>query len=235
MYDISVRPAWRRKGLARALLTRALWNLRQRGEQVIRLNTVAEFRTRAQDLYRSVGFRLLKEFPRYRKSLYDIEHLRAAIALAWQAREHGNHPFGAVLVDEHNQVLLQAENTVVTGRDCTDHAETNLVRLATQRFSPEQLARCTLYSSTEPCAMCAGAIHWSQIGRVVYAISEVDLYAIIGPSPEHLLLPCRQVFAHSQRPINVVGPVAALDAEARAVHENFWTMQHQDGDDRDTR
>jgi len=68
MYDISVRPAWRRQGLARALLTRAVWDLRARGVEVIRLNTVAEFRTRARDLYTSVGFRLLKEFPRYRKA-----------------------------------------------------------------------------------------------------------------------------------------------------------------------
>ena len=157
----------------------------------------------------------------------EIEHLRSAISVAWQAREHGNHPFGAVLVDEHNQVRLKAENTVVTGRDCTGHAETNLVRLATQRFSPEPLAHCTLYSSTEPCAMCAGAIHWSQIGRVVYALSEIDLYAIIGPSPEHLLLPCREVFAHSQRPIEVSGPVSVLEQEARAVHENFWTLPRQ--------
>ena len=158
----------------------------------------------------------------------DLEHLQTAISVAWQAREHGNHPFGAVLVDEHNQVLLQAENTVTTGRDCTGHAETNLVRLASERFSPEQLARCTLYSSTEPCAMCAGAIHWSQIGRVVYALSEVDLYALIGPSPEHLLLPCREVFAHSQRRVEVHGPVPALEIEARLVHENFWTIPPQD-------
>lgn len=158
----------------------------------------------------------------------DIELLKTAIMVAWRAREHGNHPFGAVLVDEHNQVLLAAENTVVTGRDTTGHAETNLVRLATQKFTPEQLARCTLYASTEPCAMCAGAIFWSQIGKVVYALSEIDLYAIIGPSPEHLVLPCREVFAHSKRPIEVRGPIPALEMEARAVHENFWTSQHQD-------
>ena len=113
---------------------------------------------------------------------FDIKHLRLAISVAWQAREHGNHPFGAVLVDELNRVLFQVENTVVTSRDSTGHAETNLVRLATQQYSPEQLSRYILYASTEPCAMCAGAIHWSQIGRVVYALSEVDLYAIIGPS-----------------------------------------------------
>jgi tRNA(Arg) A34 adenosine deaminase TadA len=154
----------------------------------------------------------------------DLEHLRSAIAVAWQAREHGNHPFGAVLVDEHGHLLLSAENTVVTSQDCTGHAETNLVRLASQRFSPAQLAHCGLYASTEPCAMCAGAIHWSQIGRVVYALSETDLYALIGPSPEHLFLPCREVFGRRGRSIEVSGPVAAVEMEARAVHENFWTM-----------
>jgi len=122
----------------------------------------------------------------------DISHLRSAIALAWQARQHGNHPFGAVLVDEHNRVVLEAENTVDTGRDVTGHAETNLVRLAAGQFSPEELRRFSLYTSTEPCGMCAGAIHWSQIGRVVYALSETDLYDMVGPSPEHLLLPCRK-------------------------------------------
>ena len=152
----------------------------------------------------------------------DIEHLKISIAAAWRARENGNHPFGAVLVDERNRVVLQAENTVVTGQDTTGHAETNLVRLAAQQFSPEQLVHYTLYTSTEPCAMCAGAIYWSQIGRVVYALSEIDLYAIIGDSPEHLYLPCREVFAHSDRNIEVLGPISALDAEARAVHEGFW-------------
>jgi tRNA(Arg) A34 adenosine deaminase TadA len=151
----------------------------------------------------------------------DLQHLRAAIALAWSAREHGNHPFGALLVDDRNQVVLQAENTVVTERDFTGHAETNLMRQASQHFSPEQLVKCTLYTSTEPCAMCAGAIHWGKLGRVVYALSASDLYAIVGPSPEHLMLPCREVFARSRQPIEVLGP--ALEAEAKAVHAGFWT------------
>ena len=112
---------------------------------------------------------------------------------------------------------------MVTERDVTGHAETNLVRLVTHHLSPEQLATCTLYTSTEPCAMCAGAIHWSGIGRVVYALSEEALYEIIGPSPEHLLLPCREVFARSQRPMTVLGPALELQTEARAVHEGFWS------------
>ena len=152
----------------------------------------------------------------------DIDHLRTAITLAWRSREHGNHPFGAVLVDRNNLVVLQAENTVLAGRDATGHAETNLVRLASQIFSAGQLALCTLYTSTEPCAMCAGAIHWAQIGRVVYALSETDLYDIVGPSPENLILPCRAVFAHSLRSVEVAGPAPELEKEARAVHQGFW-------------
>lgn len=153
----------------------------------------------------------------------DIQHLQTAIRVAEAARQHGNHPFGAILVDENDQVLLQAENTVVTGSDCTGHAETNLMRLATQNFPPEKLALCTLYTSTEPCAMCAGAIHWGNVRRVVFALSEVALYEIVGLSPDHLFLPCRDVFAHSQRPVEVLGPSAELAVEAKAVHEGFWT------------
>jgi tRNA(Arg) A34 adenosine deaminase TadA len=153
----------------------------------------------------------------------DLDYLRLAIEVAQQAREHGNHPFGAVLVDATGQVVLRAENTVITEHDCTGHAETNLVRLASAQFSAAQLSQTTLYSSTEPCAMCSGAIHWSGIGRVVFALSEEDLYAIVGPSPEHLYLSCREVFAHTQRPITIAGPAAELDREARAVHADFWS------------
>ena len=152
----------------------------------------------------------------------DVGHLRTAIDIAGQAREHGNHPFGAILVDENNQVLLQAENTVVTGSDCTGHAETNLMRLATQHYSLEKLATSTLYTSTEPCAMCAGAIHWGNVRRVVYALGETELYEIVGSSPDHLMLPCREVFARTQRHVQVEGPALELSAEARAVHEGFW-------------
>jgi len=152
----------------------------------------------------------------------DLQHLQTAIEVAQKARAHGNHPFGAILVDEKDQVLLQAENTVVTGRDCTGHAETNLMRLASQNYSPDKLSNCTLYTSTEPCAMCAGAIYWGNVGRVVYALSEVGLYEIVGPSPDQLVLSSREVFAHSQRQVQVDGPAPELDAEARAVHAGFW-------------
>ena len=152
----------------------------------------------------------------------DLTHLRQALAVAQRARDNGNHPFGAILVDEADQPLMEAENTVNTAQDCTGHAETNLVRLASAHLTAEQRARCTLYTSTEPCAMCAGAIHWSGIGRVVFALSEADLYDLVGPSPEHLRLPCRDVFSHTRRAIEVLGPAPELDAEARGVHAGSW-------------
>jgi len=153
----------------------------------------------------------------------DLAHLRLAIQIAARARDHGNHPFGAVLANASGKVLLEVENTVVTERDVTNHAETNLIRLATKQFTAQQLASYTMYASTEPCAMCAGATHWAGVGRVVFALCETALYEIIGPSPEHLMLPCREVFARAGRAIEVIGPVPELDTEARAVHEGFWT------------
>jgi tRNA(Arg) A34 adenosine deaminase TadA len=70
--------------------------------------------------------------------------------------------------------------------------------------------------------MCAGATHWAGIGRVVYALAQDDLYALIGRSPEQLVLSCRDVFAHAGRRTLVEGPCADLDTEARAVHAGFW-------------
>lgn len=153
----------------------------------------------------------------------EIQHLRRAIELAGNAREHGNHPFGALLVSAAGEILAEAENSVNTANDCTGHAETNLVRLASQLFDPQTLAGSTLYTSTEPCAMCAGAIYWSGISRIVYALSEDGLYQLTGTdrANEALRLPCRDLFAHCGRPVEVAGPF--LGDEARAVHEGFWT------------
>jgi tRNA(Arg) A34 adenosine deaminase TadA len=150
----------------------------------------------------------------------DLAHLRDAIAVAWSARRSGNHPFGAVLVDSRGQVLLRAENSVVTGRDATGHAETNLVRLATAQLGAAELESCTMYASTEPCAMCAGAIHWAGIGRLAFALSAQSLYDMLGHGPDELRLSCREIFASSARPMAVLGP--AIEDEALAVHAGFW-------------
>lgn len=151
----------------------------------------------------------------------DERLLREAIEVARCSREHGNHPFGAVLADENGNVMLRAENAVVTGGDCTGHAELNLLRAASTTYPPETLAKCTLYASTEPCPMCSGAIFWAGIGRVAYGLSEEGLYAMTGDSPEKLPLSCRELLLRGARPVEVVGPM--LEQEARSVHKGFWT------------
>lgn len=151
----------------------------------------------------------------------DPKFLQAAIKTANSARENGNHPFGAVLVDQKGEILLRAENTVVTSRDITAHAEVNLIRQATVKYDREFLKNCTIYASTEPCPMCAGAIFWSNIRKVVFGLSEENLYKITRKdSEEELLLPCREVFAKGKKVIEVVGPL--LEDEAREVHLGFW-------------
>ncbi len=152
---------------------------------------------------------------------YDSRFVRAAIEVARRAREHGNHPFGAVLVDANGRLLMEAENTVVTEKDCTGHAETNLVRQASTRYEPDFLAGCTLYTSTEPCPMCAGAIYWGNVGRVVYGLSQNGLYEMVGAeSEEDLRLSCREVLGRGRKAIQVMGPL--LEEEAREVHMGFW-------------
>jgi tRNA(adenine34) deaminase len=148
----------------------------------------------------------------------DLRLLREVIEVARQAQAGGNRPFGALLADERGAVLLRAENTVATDRDCTGHAEANVVRQASARFSPAALARCTLYASTEPCAMCAGAIYWSQIGRVVYALSIDHLAAHTGAPPQ-LPIHTREILSRGRRPTEVLGP--ALEDEAIAVFDGF--------------
>ncbi|MCP4143630.1 MAG: nucleoside deaminase [Chloroflexi bacterium] len=146
--------------------------------------------------------------------------LRRAIEIAKNAREHGNHPFGALLADADGNILLEAENTVVTENDCTGHAESNLMRKASKKYAPEELQNFTLYTSTEPCAMCSGAIFWGDVRHVVYALKEVGLYEITGETPYELALPCREVFARGTHPVEVEGPF--LEEEARQVHLGFW-------------
>ena len=149
------------------------------------------------------------------------EFIQVAIDVARRARNNGNHPFGAILADNHGHILLEAENTVVTENDCTGHAETNLIRLASKKYDVDFLATCTLYASTEPCPMCSGAIFWANVRRVVYGLSEESLYEMTGEDSEDVLyLPCREIFAKGRKSIEVIGPV--LEEEAKKVHEGFW-------------
>lgn len=152
----------------------------------------------------------------------DGTYLRQAIAWSCTARARGNRPFGAVVISADGDLLTEAYcNTTETG-DCTGHAETNAVRQLSPRFGREMLARATLYSSAEPCVMCAGAIFWSGIGRVVFGIDAVRLREFRGERAEQrdAELSCRDVFAASPHPIECIGP--ALIEEASAPHVGFW-------------
>jgi len=152
----------------------------------------------------------------------DEGHLLRAIELARVSREQGNHPFGSLLVDASGDVVLEAENTVSTDKDVTAHAETNLMRMASTRFEPDFLERCTLYTSTEPCAMCAGAIYWGNVRRVVFGLSQEQIRSISNHNPENmqLAITSREIFERGDHLVEVSGP--HLPRESSAVHEGFW-------------
>jgi tRNA(Arg) A34 adenosine deaminase TadA len=154
----------------------------------------------------------------------DLAFLRQAIELARKARADGRHPFGALIVNERGETVVAALNNAVRPKgDPTQHAETVACGQAARLLSEAELARCTLYTSTEPCVMCAGAIYWTGLGRVVFALAESGLLRYTGGHAGNptLDLPCREVFARGQKRIAVSGPL--LEEEAGRVHEGFWT------------
>jgi tRNA(Arg) A34 adenosine deaminase TadA len=154
--------------------------------------------------------------------LDDEMYLRRAFAVARRARANGNHPFGAILVDDEGRVLIESENGYMPDRDMTAHAESLLATAASKAYDPKFLARCTIYAFAEPCAMCAGAIYWAGIGRVVFGLTERELKNLTGNHDQNptLDLPCRTVFAAGQRRVEVVGPM--LTDEAAALHAGVW-------------
>lgn len=143
-------------------------------------------------------------------------YIKQCLDLSKQAVEKGNHPFGALLLKE-GKVILTAQNTVETENDRTRHAELNLVSLAEQTLSKEDLQKSILYTSTEPCPMCCGAIYWSDIEQVVYGCSGAKLGEIAG---DKIALSAREIFAQGKRNIKVIGPV--LEEEAAQQHHDFW-------------
>lgn len=149
-----------------------------------------------------------------------LRHLRRAQAVAERAAGFGHHPFGALLVGPDQEAVLLEQGNVNT----VNHAEAVLARTADMNFPPAFLAGCTLYTTVEPCAMCAGTIYWANIGRLVYGMAEDQLRALTGAHPENptLDLPCRELFARGQKRIDVIGPVPALQEEIAALHRAFW-------------
>ncbi|MFI1653576.1 nucleoside deaminase [Streptomyces sp. NPDC020472] len=132
--------------------------------------------------------------------------LRRAIALAAEAREGGDPPFGSLLAAPDGTVLAEERNTTLTDRDITAHPELKLARWAARELDPATAAKTTMYTSCQPCGMCEAVIRQAGLRRVVYALSDEQLLDI---RP-----------AGGRPPVPQDGP-ALLD-EVRAVVEGYY-------------
>lgn len=149
-----------------------------------------------------------------------LQHLKRANEVARAAMASGHHPFGALLVAPDGATVLLEQANV----DSVDHAEAVLARTAARQFAPALLWHCTLVTTVEPCAMCAGTQYWAHIGRLVYGMSERRLLELTGNHAENptLDLPCREVFARGQKAVQVLGPLPQVEEDIAALHRAFW-------------
>jgi tRNA(Arg) A34 adenosine deaminase TadA len=149
-----------------------------------------------------------------------FKHLRQAQQVAVCACKSGHHPFGCILVAPDGKTVLGEQGNL----DIVNHAESTLLRLSRAKYSPEFLWECTLYSTVEPCCMCAGTLYWANVGRLAYAVSEVQLLGLTGRNKLNptLAVPCRYIFEHGQKEIKVFGPFAELESEVLSLHREFW-------------
>ncbi|WP_017446473.1 deaminase [Gayadomonas joobiniege] len=149
-----------------------------------------------------------------------IDNLLATNNVAQQSMHEGHHPFAAILVGPDNRTILMTQFNI----DTVNHAEATLARAAAAKYSANYLWTCTLYSTVEPCAMCAGTIYWANIGQVVFAMTEKQLFKFTGDHNENptMDLPCRDVFKAGQKNIQVRGPYAEVEPQIAALHEKFW-------------
>ena len=156
-----------------------------------------------------------------------IKYLLAANEVARLARDNGNTPFGAVLVDENGEIIMKQGNAEKDLHDATAHAERVLASKASQTFSKEFLWKCTLYTTFEPCCMCTGAIYWANIGRIVYGLTDENLLEMTGSDEKNptFNISSRTILAAGQKPIVVLGPFKEITEEVQKVHAGFWNPQ----------
>ncbi|WP_158971968.1 nucleoside deaminase [Paraglaciecola sp. L3A3] len=149
-----------------------------------------------------------------------LKHLRQANKVAYETMQNGHHPFGAVLVAADNETVVMEQGNISS----VAHAESTLAQRAAKKFSAEELWGMTLYSTAEPCVMCAGTQYWANIGRLVYGMSEHQLLQLTGNNSENptLDIPSRYVFSKSQKAIRVWGPIDEVVEEIAALHLEFW-------------
>lgn len=138
--------------------------------------------------------------------------MRLAIEASRKALAQGDEPFGATLADASGTVLMVAQNNQNTHDDCTGHAEMVLLRRAQEELGAAALRGATVYASGEPCAMCAAALYWAEVGRVVYAASQPQMEATLGGR----ILPARaaDLLQQARPPLRVSGGLLAEEALA---------------------
>ena len=158
--------------------------------------------------------------PQLARSLQHAAAMRQCFDLARSAFRKGNHPFGALLLHQ-GQVILTAENTIAhdperPGPDVTRHAEMNLVSRAASTLPPEVLRACTLVTSTEPCMMCTGAIHWAGIPEIVYGV-RAETLARLARDP--FVLNSRTLLGEGRSPTRVIGPL--LEEEGVMAYQGW--------------
>ena len=160
------------------------------------------------------------------KKMSSSEYLRIANETARESRAAGNTPFGAILVDnDTGEVLMKQGNAEYDLHDATAHAERMLASRASRKYEKSFLAQCTLYTTCEPCPMCTGAIYWTNIGRIVYGITEKRLLEMTGSDEKNptFSMGAQKVIDAGQKKIIVEGPIPEVEAEIVDVHKGYWS------------
>lgn len=149
-----------------------------------------------------------------------LRYLRRSNEVAKRAVSMGHHPFGSILVGPDNETVLLEQCNI----DPVNHAESTLARVAATNYPPEYLWGCTLYTSVEPCCMCAGTAYWASIGRVVFGMTEHDLLRETDNHVENptMSVVSRYVFDHCQKPVELIGPVPEIIPEVVALQRELW-------------
>jgi tRNA(Arg) A34 adenosine deaminase TadA len=151
----------------------------------------------------------------------DKHLLKAALQVAERSMTKGNLPFGCVLADARGNVIEEGENTVITSLDSIAHCEINLVHQLAGKFDSNYLESCSLYASTEPCPMCTGAVFWSGIGRIVFALSKEGYHSVAATNhPAHIFnISAEKLLTYGKRKVEVIGPL--LEEEASQLYKKW--------------
>ena len=151
-------------------------------------------------------------------------YLREAVKVSEESVKSGNHPFGAILVSPTGEILLRQGNVEVTEKSSIGHAETKLMEEAGKLYDKDFLWDCTMYTTCEPCVMCCGAQYWTNVGTVVFGVSEEKLLEMTGSDDRNptFSLPSREVFSKGQKNIKVIGPIEEMAEEILKPHMDYW-------------